>query len=196
MTKKSLQNSIRVRPKELEEFIAARLKRRPYRRKETAQSARGWRRRRVSRDGSAAVPIGVLLQRTESRRQRAQGIGPTAQGGGVVRSCRCSTKVFTFGEMWRALGYTTCMGVDGASQSRRTRSSRPPRQGASTRTAPSLTSPTGHFYFAGDRPSLLCFDNSWNPRVSGIGPSSQERKGVRATGRPALSAAAPAFIAV
>jgi len=30
MTKKSLQNSIRVRPKELEEFIAARLKRRPY----------------------------------------------------------------------------------------------------------------------------------------------------------------------
>ncbi|HYS07540.1 MAG TPA: hypothetical protein VEP66_02305, partial [Myxococcales bacterium] len=24
--------------------------------------------------------------------------------------------------------------------------------------APSLTSPTGHFYFAGDRPSLLCFD--------------------------------------
>jgi hypothetical protein len=98
MTKKSLQNSIRVRLKELEEFIAARLKRRPYRRKETAQSARGWRRRRVSRDGSAAVPIGVLLQRTESRRQRAQGIGPTAQGGGVVRSCRCSTKVFTFGE--------------------------------------------------------------------------------------------------
>jgi len=103
MTKKSLQNSIRVRPKELEEFIAARLKRRPYKRKETAQSARGWRRRRVSRDGSAAVSIGVLLQRTESRRQRAQGIGPTAQGGGVVRSCRCSTKAFTFGEMWRAL---------------------------------------------------------------------------------------------
>src|SRR5216683_5128887 len=33
MTKKSLQNSIRVRPNELEEFIAARLKRRPYRRK-------------------------------------------------------------------------------------------------------------------------------------------------------------------
>src|SRR5258708_1891493 len=68
MTKKSLQNSIRVRPKELEEFIAARLKRRPYRRKETAQSARGWRRRRVSRDGVAAVPIGVLLQRTAPAR--------------------------------------------------------------------------------------------------------------------------------
>src|SRR5260370_27048556 len=68
MTKKSLQNSIRVRPKELEEFIAARLKRRPYRRKETAQSARGWRRRRVSRDGVAAVPIGGFLQRTAPAR--------------------------------------------------------------------------------------------------------------------------------
>src|SRR5260370_31477086 len=90
MTKKSLQNSIRVRPKELEEFIAARLKRRPYRRKETAQSARGWRRRRGSRGGSAAVPIGGLLRRTGSRRQRAPGIVPTPPRGGGVPSCRCS----------------------------------------------------------------------------------------------------------
>src|SRR5260370_40655782 len=99
MTKKSLQNSIRVRPKELEEFIAARLKRRPYRRKETAQSARGWRRRRGRRDGSAAVALGGLLQRTESRGQRVQGIGPTAQGGGVGSASKGSTKVFTFGAL-------------------------------------------------------------------------------------------------
>src|SRR5260370_32588376 len=90
MTKKSLQNSIRVRPKELEEFIAARLKRRPYRRKETAQSARGWRRRRASRDGSAAVSIGGLPHRTQFPRHRPHGTGANAQRGGVAPSSQCS----------------------------------------------------------------------------------------------------------
>ena len=32
------------------------------------------------------------------------GTGPSSQGGGVMRSCRCSTKVFTLGERCRVLG--------------------------------------------------------------------------------------------
>jgi Histidine kinase-, DNA gyrase B-, and HSP90-like ATPase len=35
------------------------------------------------------------------------GRGPSSHGGGVMRSCRCSTKVFTLGDRCRVLGYTT-----------------------------------------------------------------------------------------
>jgi hypothetical protein len=48
--------------------------------------------------GSDPLGRGLLRQRL------IQGSGPTSQGGGVVRSTRCSTNVFTLGEMWRALG--------------------------------------------------------------------------------------------
>jgi hypothetical protein len=48
---------------------------------------------------------------------------PNSHGGGVIRSARWSTKLFTFGDRWRVLGYTTWTGVDGAFQSRSTRSS-------------------------------------------------------------------------
>ena len=32
------------------------------------------------------------------------GIGPSSQGGGVIRSWMKSAKLFTLGEMWRPLG--------------------------------------------------------------------------------------------
>src|SRR5258708_7412601 len=35
---------------------------------------------------------------------RAQGTGPLSQGGGVMRCCTYSTKLFTFAETWRADG--------------------------------------------------------------------------------------------
>src|SRR5262249_53567918 len=57
-------------------------------------------------------------------RHRDYGIGPSSQGGGVIRCWRCSTKLLTVAERWRAVGYTTCTGIDGAAQSRSTRSSR------------------------------------------------------------------------
>ena len=50
--------------------------------------------------GQRALPVA----RT---RRPAHGIGPSSHGGGVRRACRWSTKVFTLGERWRVLGYTT-----------------------------------------------------------------------------------------
>src|SRR5216683_351099 len=71
MTKKSLQNSIRVRPKELEEFIAARLKRRPYRRKET----------------TAATQVGIRWTTPDQRLRDRTHPSICSYPAGQARSC-------------------------------------------------------------------------------------------------------------
>lgn len=54
-------------------------------------------------------------QRSQPRRGESSGygIGSSSHGGGVIRCWRCSTKLLTLADRWRAVGYTTWIGVGG-----------------------------------------------------------------------------------